>query len=271
MICRNNNKNGNNSCISFWIILVLVVIFGAFVFNFKSQQLSSDVSDWGAFGSYVGGTMGFISVFLVYMTFNNQVRMNRRSQFEAILYNMMNNLDKMCRESKEDWGKVYDRIDKYFQAAGLSDTKLLNTANVYGAILQCYGSCTSGTGVAKYMDVFSHVIEYMNDEDSIEDYRKTEYYAFVSSQMSNETMIVVMIHFIATKNQSINRILDEVGFFKDVQLDNKVLERIRLLYFPKTKPKYETSGVSDGAFIDQEEESDSFMDYYSKHIVQSES
>ena len=197
--------------------------------------------------------------------------MNRRSQFEAILYKMMDNMDKMCRESKEDWGKVYDRIDKYFQAADLSDTKLLNTGNVYGAILQCYGSCTRGTGVAKYMDVFSNVIEYMDDEDSIEDFRKTEYYAFVSSQMSNETMIVVMIHLIATKNESINRILDEVGFFKDVQLDNKVLERIRLLFYPKTKPKYEASGVSNEAFIIDYEESDRFMDYYSKHIVQSES
>ena len=72
MFCRmmlniDNNKQCS-SCVAFWTLLSIVVIFGAFVFNFSGQRLSPEISDWGAFGSYVGGTMGFISAFLVYMT-----------------------------------------------------------------------------------------------------------------------------------------------------------------------------------------------------------
>ena len=264
-----NIMNRKNSCIVFFVLLALLIIFGVFVFNFCNQQLSPKVSDWGSFGSYVGGSMGIISFFLLYLTYNNQVKMNRWSQFEAILYKMVDNLYKLFQENKDDWRKVYDGISGYF-AIDLVDVNLLNVTNMHDAVMQCYGYYSSDTSIERCMNIFTNIIEYVDDEESLDGHSKMEYYSFVSSQMSNEVMSVVMIQLIAKKNERMIKVLDEVGFFNDVQLDNRVLEKLRSLYFSKTTPNHMTKvkPIEEIKIDFGEENIGCFMDYYSNHIAQ---
>lgn len=41
-------------------ILAISIPFIFFIFYFKDQQISTDVANWGDFGSYIGGAVGIM-------------------------------------------------------------------------------------------------------------------------------------------------------------------------------------------------------------------
>ena len=260
---KNINKecDHDSSCLIFAILLAALSIGGVFFFNFHSQQLSANITDWGAFGSYIGGTVSIFSVILIYETYNNQVKTNRRTQFESLLFKTASNLKRLQTESIEDWKKVFDGICEYYKW-DLVPTELLYKDNIFEAIERSYNYYSSETDIERFMTIFDNVVNYIAEEESITDNRKSEYYAFLSSQMSNEMMIIVMLQLIAKKKETIIKTLDETCFFKDICLGNIVLEKIRDLYYPKTSqhttkaPKIEIErccldiGQGIGTFID---------------------
>jgi hypothetical protein len=56
----------------------LVLVIATFAFNFRTSQISSDPSDWGVFGDFVGGLanpfLSFLTISLLAMTLVLQVR-----------------------------------------------------------------------------------------------------------------------------------------------------------------------------------------------------
>lgn len=266
-MCRTSSENQNHNYIVLGLVLLAVaIICSIFVRNFNSQILSPNIIDWGAFGSYIGGTMGFISVFLVFLTYNNQVKTNRRMQFEALLFQMAGNLKTLQTESRKDWERVFDGLCNYYGCDSCS-TESLSRDNIFNAIRHSYNYYSSGTDIERFMTVFDNIISYIANESTVEDDRKKEYYAFLSSQMSNETMIIIMLQLIAKKKCEVKDILDKTCFFKGIRLDNNILERILVLYYPKTSKKTDFSVTNDNnTNMDNEQGIGDFMDYYTKNI-----
>ncbi len=71
---------------------ILVVVISFYLFNFYGHSLSSQNSDWGEFGSYVGGVAGafltLLSIILLIKTLDSQNRNATISQFEASFFEL---------------------------------------------------------------------------------------------------------------------------------------------------------------------------------------
>lgn len=79
----------NKNIVIFIIALAILGTIGAFVANFHNSNISENISDWGNFGGYIGGTLSLISVVLIYYTYSKQSEMNYRNQFESIFFEML--------------------------------------------------------------------------------------------------------------------------------------------------------------------------------------
>jgi hypothetical protein len=74
-------KSNNIKPLYLWFVSIVVVVLlffviGAYIVNFKNYYVSESVSDWGAFGDYIGGllnpALSLISVILILVTIKQQ-------------------------------------------------------------------------------------------------------------------------------------------------------------------------------------------------------
>ncbi len=75
----------------FILVVPIVLIFAYFSFTFKGQSLSQNISDWGSFGDYIGGTTAplvsiitlFVTVFIAYeISHLEEKRTEKNRKFE---------------------------------------------------------------------------------------------------------------------------------------------------------------------------------------------
>ncbi len=266
-----NSRHNNRPWIICLLIVLLTILFGLFIYVFHKQQLSSNITDWGSFGSYVGGTVSIISLFLLYFTYNNQVNANRKSQFETILFQMSCNFKDRCSERTEEWEKAYEDIGKYYIVGDLVDAKLITKKNVINAIKSSFHNSILDTYLNGQLDVFCDIINYIGREESLDEEGKKIYYTFFSSQMNNEMLIIIMLGLIARDNRREIEFLKNADFFKNVDMGGNVaLNRIRQLYFSINANevyKNPIDDVLDNLRPNTEKFPETFMDYYSKIIA----
>ncbi|HNW49436.1 MAG TPA: hypothetical protein PKH79_00050 [Prolixibacteraceae bacterium] len=91
------------------IILLLIPVF-VFIFYFRNQQISTDVANWGAFGSYIGGVIGVIValanlVVLIMITIQVQ-KLNNEGNKNFFLY-------KKRVEAYDELAKFFPFIEYY--------------------------------------------------------------------------------------------------------------------------------------------------------------
>lgn len=95
-----------------FLLLMPVVVY---VFNFHNHELSNNSIDWGAFGSYFGGTISIVSVFLLYITYREQQRANAINHFEKRYYTQLETIRIKLKENAVDIKKQYDCIEAHFR------------------------------------------------------------------------------------------------------------------------------------------------------------
>ena len=266
-----NSRHNNRPWIICLLIVLLTLLFGLFIYVFHKQQLSSNITDWGSFGSYVGGTVSIISLFLLYFTYNNQVNANRKSQFETILFQMSCNFKERCSERTEEWEKAYEGINEYYIVCDLVDAKLITKKNVINAIKSSFHNSILDTYLNGQLDVFCDIINYIGREESLDEEAKKIYYTFFSSQMNNEMLIIIMLGLIARDNRREIEFLKNADFFKNVDMGGNVaLNRIRQLYFSINANevyKNPIEDILDNLRQNTQKFPETFMDYYSKFIA----
>ncbi len=268
-MCHSFHRKTNG--VSFVLFLLLAITFIVFIYEFHHHQLSSNIADWGSFGSYVGGSVGILSVLLLYFTYNNQVKANRKSQFETILFQMTDCFKERFTEKKEDWDTAYKSIENYYAFGDLPDAKLINKKNVMKAIEYSYYNNIVNLNVNRQIDIFCSIIDYIDREDLLDESDKETYFTYLSSQISNEMLIIIMLGLIARNNSHEIEVLKKGSFFKNVDMGgNGVLNRIRQLYFSINANEVFINSHDDSEENLQfasEKLPETFMEYYSKFIA----
>ncbi|MCD1600035.1 hypothetical protein [Rheinheimera aquimaris] len=78
---KQSGKLVNTKPVYLWFLVIAVIVLlcfvlGAYIANFKNYDVSKSVSDWGAFGDYIGGllnpALSLISVVLILVTIKQQ-------------------------------------------------------------------------------------------------------------------------------------------------------------------------------------------------------
>ena len=85
----------------FFAAIVFILIIAAYTICFYDTSLSDDTSDWGAFGSYVGMGISFLSVTLIFVTYNEQRQANRIGMFEQQMRFMFDRLSVLIERDND--------------------------------------------------------------------------------------------------------------------------------------------------------------------------
>ncbi len=95
---------------------ITLLVFLAYFTQFKGMALSKNNSDWGDFGSYIGGTLGIIlttaNLIFLYYTFREQQNLNAQQQFENTFFNLLANHKQLVEESFDSKREIDYQIEK---------------------------------------------------------------------------------------------------------------------------------------------------------------
>ena len=89
---------------------MVVVVFIPYILVFARNGISHQTQDWSYLGSYIGGTLGIVSVFLLYITYREQRRTNHVDHFEKTLLYHVDNIVKLQEKNKETIRFISDKI-----------------------------------------------------------------------------------------------------------------------------------------------------------------
>ena len=96
-----------------FIVMVYVgLIIGVYTFFFFDRNISDQTSDWGSFGSYIGGLFTFVSVILLYNTLLEQRKENHRNWFDAGFNRRIHLLGRLYEENKVSLQDLSSRISQ---------------------------------------------------------------------------------------------------------------------------------------------------------------
>jgi hypothetical protein len=220
-----NNNTIKKIAISFLLIGVTIFVF--FVFKAKidgfviSTNIKTDYLTSGQFGDFIGGVVGtffgLTGTILIYLTFNEQAKENKRNGFESSFFEMI-------RLHRENINEL-----RYRKFSSGNDYITYENRQVMRVIFQ------------EFIDCYREVKKFSNSEDAL-DYMTPKYYEKIKSIISNTNSNIdpiemvridiaycVVFYGIGDEGESILRKL----FLK--KYNDKYY--YKLLYFLKLKPQ----------------------------------
>lgn len=123
--------------ILFLLLIIVLSAIGIFVYHFACSSFSNNVSDWGDFGSYMSWVIGLVSVFLVYITYNEQRRTNNISQFENSFWNLKKGIESFI-DQMDFINHIAVSIKNHFNSTNGSSTNQRITHSEFICLLGYY-------------------------------------------------------------------------------------------------------------------------------------
>ena len=152
----------------FFAAIVFILIIAAYTICFYDTSLSDDTSDWGAFGSYVGMGISFLSVTLIFVTYNEQRQANRIGMFEQQMRFMFDRLSVLIERDNDGIEDEAKKIEIHFLPSFLNidnyeSSKIMGVCSYYFSLIERESN-------KKYDNIFiylTQMINYIRDEKSI--------------------------------------------------------------------------------------------------------
>lgn len=154
---------------------VAIALLMLYVTWFWGMGLSSNTTDWGAFGSYAAICMGSLSIALIYVTYREQRRTNEITRVEQHIESMTYTLGVLSEKYHKRFEVSYDKFSEHLKLPfyDMSDWEYNNTIKV----CKIYYSMAVGD---EYIGNFNYVFRYMQlcvdyilNEDSLSSENKT--------------------------------------------------------------------------------------------------
>lgn len=219
------------------IIIGVFIILGSFILCFYKQDVSDDISDWASFGAYVGGCFGFISVVIMYMVFREQSKMAYKSQFESVFFDMLHTLREIWNPDVESKSlllssKISIHFNVEFGAEEINRNDVKRVMTYYMSIHK------KDNSINHYFRYLYHIVKSVVSNESLDENIKTDYISLIQAQMSNTELLITFFNAIEYDNTKYNNWLDNYGLFENLVTDSCFLDKLKQLYFPKTKFKH---------------------------------
>lgn len=232
--------------ISIIIVTAFIISLGSFLIKFNQSEISNDISDWGDFGGYIGGTLSLISVILIYYTYRSQSKMNYRNQFEAIFFEMLRSQREIYRDinGAELFVKLRGEIETHFQTSfDYIFTKVEAEqlfASYFGYHISSKKTCLH------YFRHLYHIIKYIHSDSVISPSEKKKYIDMVQAEMNDDELFITLFntiwwHFERRKKNDYLTWLDDYSFFENMQSPGKWFDTCKKQLFAQTKWKHFTT------------------------------
>lgn len=117
------------------IFLLFLTVF-LYMVNFYGMPLSKSTTDWGAFGNYIGIGISFLSVTLIYITYNEQRHSNEIERFEQHVKSMTDILSELIEKKSSTMVEKYQSlvvhfIDQFFDISSYDKQKSEKVCSYY--------------------------------------------------------------------------------------------------------------------------------------------
>ena len=154
--CEFSNKIKAHFKSKWWIYIVFLMLFLPillYMMNFRDQEISDKTSDWGDFGSYIGGWYSLITAIAAIMV---TIIISRRSSKESRIIHCVEKIT-LSYERIRDWNLIIeengdlDTCSKY--------RKLIKTE----CIVMIYYVKTFPININNYGDFISSITDAHND------------------------------------------------------------------------------------------------------------
>lgn len=235
----------NKNIVILLIALAILGTIGAFVVNFCNSSISDNISDWGNFGGYIGGTLSLISVVLIYYTYSKQSEMNYRNQFESIFFEMLSRQREIYRDidGYNLFLKLRADITAHFQTSFEYEFTKEEAEELFANYFSYHIS--SKQACLHYFRHIYHIIKYVHSDRIISPADKKRYIDMIQAEMSDDELFVSFFNVIwwHYKSQKKNYLiwLDKYSFFENLQSSGKWFDFCKMQLFTHTKWKHSTS------------------------------
>lgn len=236
--------------------------------QFHANGISNKTGDWGLFGDYIGGFVGtsltFFSIILIYATYKNQVSSSLIQQFETTFFNLLQNQREILKSLK---GKVSTddlagseeeySADKYISAVakrlhnefdGITDIYIFDEgedignfsedkAENEGIISSIYNKVYTGkeAELGHYFRHLYHTVKYVH-ESKIPN--KKKYVDIIQAQMSDDELYVTFYNCIGGIGKvKFKPMLEVYHFFENLKNRGTIFKKTATQFFPSIKFK----------------------------------
>jgi len=209
-------------------ILILTVSL-PYMIVFAKNGISHQNEDWSHLGGYFGGTLGIVSIFLLYLTYREQRATNHIAHFEKILYSHINEIVRLQKEHKVVIEKMYDYfIGLFFYLGEYHYCNEYTKAQAKEVIEYVYSHLKNVELNDRSFEDLLQYIEYslkQVEEDILID-AKELYSLEIKNHLTTETKIVLFFHVVSEKNLHVLNLFDKYGFFKELNIDNDMFKYV---------------------------------------------
>lgn len=228
------------------LILCSLIIggsIGILMFYVKDYP-SENLTDWANFATYLSVSLSLISVFFIYLTYRNQVRMSSVLQFESTFFQWYQLHNELLRDLKPQIDESVSR--QILQRLEESDFKDLS---VFEELAQKEIS----RPLHRYYRSMYHLFKYIKLSPILSNNeQRKKYYDIIQSNMSDNELVIFLCFVLGDVNrdkavfgtfnrQSFKDLIDEGHIMKNCYVPNEeLLIRMTPLVracFPKTAVK----------------------------------
>lgn len=226
-------------CVAIMILTVLL----PYMIVFAQNGISHQNEDWSYLGGYISGTLGIVSIFLLYLTYREQRATNHIEHFEKILFK---HIDEIVRLQEEYKGKMYCLcnyfMNFFFYIGEYSYENEYTKSQAESAIQYIYSNLTNVELKDRSFEDVLRYIEYslrQIEDDNLID-AKDLYSLKIKNNLTSETIIVLFFYIISERNQYVLNMFDKHNFFKELNTDNDMFKFIVSMFCMSSDPIPET-------------------------------
>ncbi|MDD4636845.1 MAG: putative phage abortive infection protein [Bacteroidales bacterium] len=223
---------------------IMIIAMGAFIANFKEQEISNSIGDWSSFGAYVGGVLGFISslvsITLIYLTYKSQAEMSYKMKFEASFFELLGKQRDIYNENKE-FKVLCTMIENHFITEfGTFDETKENQIKIIHYYYNFHDSENNFN--LHYFRLLHQIFKYTHNDKILSEEEKRKYIDIVQAGMSDDELRLTFYNVI-WYSKELNDYeylgwLDLYSFFENMQSQGRWFDSLKSNLFIKTKWKH---------------------------------
>ena len=222
-----------------FVIIMVMLILMPYIIIFASNGISTKSSDWSAFGGYVGGTLVFVSIFLLLLTLHEQHKTNYLAHFEKTMFYHLDIIAKLQDKHRELIDDLFQQIITPFLAfSGFGKCEDISKKDARNAISYIYSHFVNIVLENNSQEEIFHYIEFIaNHIDRAFQIEDKEVYAMdLRLAVSEKVKVLLFFYLITNDKEDTLHLCDKYKFFMDWEIDNDMLYSVVSLFCKHTKP-----------------------------------
>lgn len=223
---------------------MVLVVFLPYIYVFAKNGVSHQVEYWAYLGNYMSGTLGIVSIFLLYITYREQRFTNHIDQFEKLFFYHVDNIKKLQQGHQEVIQTLYNKIVGLFLYVGDYQFNNEFTKEQVRSVIQYAYSYFVNNGHKHYLfEILFQYIEYtLNhvEKDALID-SKDHYSMEIKIILKLETKIMMFCYILVKDKKNLLDMCIRYEIFKDWELENDMFNQIVSMYCNYSQPVIERS------------------------------